>query len=165
MKNVLVVTLMAGLTGLLGCGSDGADAVMPELRGEVGAQGLTLTGESGGALEGVRLSIAPGVLSEGAVVTVSLADERAALPEGALRIGPQVRIAATADMVLGPMDLELPFDESKVVEHDQDETMVKVWFLGPDKWSLIEPTGSRSNQVQLQVDSFAVYATGLKLSN
>ncbi len=165
MRHLNVVLLVLCIAVCWSCDEDDPKGASSILSGTVGSEGLTLIAEEGGELEGVRLVVPAGALADGTTVTLSPADEDTALPEGALRIGPQVRIEASQIEINGQLELELPFDSAQVAEHDQDERQVKVWSLGPAKWSLIEPTGHADERVQLVIDELTVYAAGIKLEN
>jgi hypothetical protein len=165
------LTALTCLVFASGCGSGasgGAETEKPSadtgvLRGTIGAKGGELVGEAGSALEGVKLTVPEGALSENTVIEIrpSSASATTPLPKTAVECGPEFEISPHNLALAQPATITLPFDEATVTQHYRFDDEVKAWQLDGDKWSQRLQSSSAEGSVAIDIDKFSTISAGV----
>jgi hypothetical protein len=167
-------TALACLVLAAGCGSDGSgggteDTGKPAtgeaavLKGTIGPNGGQLVGQVGSALEGVKLDIPQGALSENTEIEIRPASASGSvpLPKTAVECGPEFEISPPGLTLAQPASITLPFDETTVSNNFRFDDEVKAWVLDGDKWSQRLQTDSSAGSVVIALDKFSTISAGV----
>ncbi|HVW25315.1 MAG TPA: hypothetical protein VHC69_08080 [Polyangiaceae bacterium] len=165
-------TALACLVLAAGCGSDGsgggAESVgkpgseeAAVLKGTIGPSGGQLVGQTGSALEGVKLDVPEGALSEDTEIEIRPASATVPLPKTAVECGPAFEISPPGVTLSKPVSVTLPFDETTVSNNYRFDDEVKAWVLDGDTWSQKLQTDSSEGSVVIALDAFSTLSAGV----
>jgi hypothetical protein len=159
------VLALGALACALGCSADHEpEDTTPEapsattsdsLSAMIGADGGELVGLAGTPLDGVRLTIPAGALAEKTKITIRAVDEKTALPETAVRCGPNFSIEPAGLPLATAASLTLPFDESTITDNYRFDDEVKVWDLQSGKWGQRLQTDSSEGSVTIELEALS----------
>ena len=144
-----------------GSGGGATSAASGSLHGTIGPEGGELVGEAGTALEGVHLMVPAGALSADTEITIHPASSDTALPQTAVRCGPEFTVEPAGLKLAAPASITLPFDEGTVTDQDRFDDQVKVWVLNGASWGQQLQTDSAAGSVTVDLDAFTTVAAGV----
>jgi ZU5 domain len=153
----------AALAFATACGGNGASesAADGTLQANIGPEGGELVGVQGSALEGLRMSIPAGALSQTTHIEISAASAIKPLPSAAVACGPIFDIQPAGLKLAAPATLTLPFDESKVTDNLRFDDQVKVWALDNDTWGQLLQIDSSQGSVSVETQTLQAAGAGV----
>lgn len=166
MKSLALASLV--VMGLAACSDDTTETPNPtpegenEVRAVIGAEGGELVGKEGTDLEGVKLVIPAGALSDDVEVWLRSTFDGEPLPELSERVGLQVEVGSDGALEKAAT-LTLPFDAGAVARFGDAGDDVKVWVRGADSWSLVEADSTTDSDVTISLEAFTTAAAGVKV--
>lgn len=157
----MVRTALLFALSLPACGGEGSDVPAPhELAGTVGAAGGALTGDSG-IFDGLEVRVPEGALAGDTRLTVTEATDTNPLPEGGVSLGPQFRLGP-ADTTFGePLTVTVPYSVALLGDEGGDPLAVKVWYVGPEGWALLQPSARAEGTVTVDLDLATAFGAGM----
>lgn len=141
----VVVAMVGG-----GC-EQSEDAPSDHVEAVIGPEGGELRGEDGTPLQGVVLQVPPGALAEPTRFELRAVEDRAPLPDGAERVGPQFRIEPPVTFASAAR-LILPVDERLRDGLGAKPSDVKVWVRTEEPWTLVEPAATNPVRVAIDIE-------------
>lgn len=159
---MLVARLIVAAWLLVGCG--GSDPTAPadpdRIEATLGAGGGELVGDQG-IFDGLVLVAPAGALTGDVKLVVTEAVDTNPLPEGGVSLGPQFRLGPADTPLAKALTVTVPYSPARLDEEDGDPLAVKVWYVGPDGWALLEPTARSDTSVTVALDLPTAFGAGL----
>ena len=121
---------------------------------EIGPEGGELVDNGTGGFPGFALKIPPGALATKVRVSFAGVLDATPLPEGAERVGPQVRVLPTGTTLAKPAQLTFPMDPELRAQFENAPSECKVWTREGDGWKRLEPVSTTDDSVTVEVSTF-----------
>lgn len=138
----------------------GEPAALQTLTATIGPDGGELVGEDGSQLEGFRLVVPPGALTEPVALTVEGTIDAVPLPETAESIGPHFTILPGGVEFAVPAELTVPFDPVLRGGWDTPDDECRVWYRDGDGWAGTDAIASSPRGVTVELPRTTVVGAG-----
>lgn len=138
----------------------GAPAPLQSISATIGTEGGELVGEPNTQLEGVRLVVPPGALSEPTLLSIQGTIDSTPLPPTAEGIGPQFAILPDGIEFAAPVLLTVPFDPVLRGGWDTPDEECRVWYREADGWARADAVEATPQGVTVELPHTTVAGAG-----